>query len=282
MLDPADQDAYLTRLGLEAEPPSADALFRLHRAHAERVPYETAWIQLGQAWTTDPVPAARRIAHEGRGGYCYHLNGALSELLATLGYAVTRHVGGVHGPGGITKGEMTNHLVLQVDGLPSDANPDGRWYVDVGLGDALHEPLPLLPGTYDQPPFHLGLEATPGAIGDWHLAHDPAGSFTGTSWWSATTEMDAFDATHVRLSTAPDSGFVRFLTVQRREGAAVDMLRGLTLRRLGKGAFESTLTSRSELRECLGDRFGLSLGGLDALWRKVHAAHEAWEAAGRP
>lgn len=32
--------AYLARLGLEHEPPSVDALFRLHKAHVERVPYE--------------------------------------------------------------------------------------------------------------------------------------------------------------------------------------------------------------------------------------------------
>ena len=31
--------AYLNRLGVEAERPSAEALARLHRAHVERVPY---------------------------------------------------------------------------------------------------------------------------------------------------------------------------------------------------------------------------------------------------
>ena len=49
-LDPALQSAYLTRLGLEAEPPSAGALQRLHMRHVERVPYETLWIQLGEPW----------------------------------------------------------------------------------------------------------------------------------------------------------------------------------------------------------------------------------------
>ena len=92
------RDAYLGRLGLEAEPPSADALRRLHQAHAERVPYETVWIATEDSWDVDPARAAERIARHGRGGYCFHLNGAFSELLAELGYRVTRHVGGVHGP----------------------------------------------------------------------------------------------------------------------------------------------------------------------------------------
>ena len=34
-----------------------------------------------------------RIATQRRGGYCFHLNGSLSELLRELGYNVVRHVG---------------------------------------------------------------------------------------------------------------------------------------------------------------------------------------------
>ena len=78
----ADVAAYLRRIGLEAEPPSVEALQRLHRAQVEHVPYESAWIHLGEQWDIDPLASMRRVAHEGRGGYCYHLNGALSLLLA--------------------------------------------------------------------------------------------------------------------------------------------------------------------------------------------------------
>src|SRR5204863_7556753 len=92
-----DLDAYLGRLQLDREPPSAEALRRLHRAHVERVPYETVWLHLGEKRTVDASESVHRIAHQGRGGYCFHLNGALSELLRALGYDATRHVGGVHG-----------------------------------------------------------------------------------------------------------------------------------------------------------------------------------------
>ena len=50
MLGDVFQTAYLRRLGLEAEPPSVDALQRLHRAQVERVPYETMWIHAGEPW----------------------------------------------------------------------------------------------------------------------------------------------------------------------------------------------------------------------------------------
>ncbi len=53
------RDAYLDRLDLEAELPSAEGLRRLHRRH----------------------DAVTRIAHHGRGGYCYHMNGAFGLLL---------------------------------------------------------------------------------------------------------------------------------------------------------------------------------------------------------
>src|SRR5690349_457597 len=94
------RDAYLARLGIDLEPPSVDALFRIHRAHVERVAYETLWIHLGERWSVDVADSLRRVATRRRGGYCFHLNGALSELLGMLGYDVVRHVGGVHGPDG--------------------------------------------------------------------------------------------------------------------------------------------------------------------------------------
>jgi N-hydroxyarylamine O-acetyltransferase len=280
-------DAYLARLGVDAEPPSADGLVRLHRAHVERVPYETLWIHLGERLGIDPAASATRVATQQRGGYCYHLNGALSVLLDELGYDVVRHVGGVHGPEGAMGPEMSNHLVLTVHGLPSAGNPSGDWYVDVGLGDALHEPLPLAAGTYRQGPFEMALDRTPGGVGDWHLTHDPAGSFAGMSWRSSPTAMDAFAERHDWLSSASESGFVRVLSVQRRDASGVDILRGLTLRRIGDQASETTLATGTELTDVLGDLFGLDLGSVDgrareALWARVHAAHVAWVSAGRP
>jgi arylamine N-acetyltransferase len=282
-----DQVAYLARLGLEAEPPSADALARLHRAQVERVPYETLWIHTGDRWGVGLAESVARIAHRRRGGYCFHLNGAFSALLESLGYAVTRHVGGVHGPVPATEAEMANHLVLTVSGLPTDANPEGAWYVDAGLGDALHEPVPLAPGAFAQGPYSMRLDETPGAIGDWHLTHDPAGSFAGMAWRRAPATMDAFAAKHEWLSTAPESGFVRVLTVQRRDATGADILRGLALQRVGDGASSGDLTTKHELLDALMHVFDLDLDGiedatLDALWGRMQREHERWDAAGRP
>ncbi len=284
-LDADLRAAYLARLALEAEPPSADALQRLHRAHAETVPYETMWIRLGEAWDVDPLASAERVASRGRGGYCFHLNGAFSELLASLGYDVTRHLGGVHGPDGPEVDALGNHLVLTVSGLPSADNPGGDWYVDVGLGDALHDVVPLVPSTFRQGPFRLSLDRTDDGVGDWHLTHDPSGSFPGMSWRADAVSMDAFVAHHRTLSTSPESGFVRVATAQRRDATGVDVLRDLTLTRVGEGAAPTEpVTERAEWFAVLADMFGLHFEGieprsLDQLWEKTVASHHAAEAS---
>ncbi|MEV4808117.1 arylamine N-acetyltransferase [Nonomuraea sp. NPDC049421] len=278
--------AYLARLGLPSllgAPPSAEALRALHAAHVERVPYEALEIWLGRPTTVDPLDSAARILR-GRGGYCYHLNGAFSALLAALGYRVTRHVGGVqmrNSEPAIT----ANHLVLTVSDLPSVDNPGGEWLVDAGLGDALHEPLPLIEGSYKQGPFTYGLRRSEVAPGGWRLDHDPSGSFQGMDLAPEPAEMSAFAAMHEHLTTSPTSGFVRVAVVQRRDAYGVDCLRGLTLTRYGNTSLSVTLDSARDYYAALSDIFGLPLDDVsaqekDALWSKVHAAQEAWLAAG--
>ncbi|HMK11754.1 MAG TPA: arylamine N-acetyltransferase, partial [Acidimicrobiales bacterium] len=263
------------------------ALSRLHRAHVERVPYETMWIHSGDLWHIDPATSARRVAVDDRGGYCFQLNGAFSELLAELGYDVTRHVGGVHGSDGPSVAALTNHLVLTVSGLPSDDNESGVWYVDVGLGDALHDATPLVSGAFRQGPFLLSLQKTDDGVGDWHLTHDPLGTFAGMSWRMRPATIDEFAERHVVLSTSPESGFVRIASAQRRDATGVDIMRGLVLRRVGEGtAPAEPLSVRADWFGALADVFDLRFDGvpaetLDRLWQRCLAAHRAAEEEGR-
>src|SRR4051794_11107299 len=278
------RNAYLRRLGVDPEPPSIEALFRIHRAQVERVPYETTWIHMGERWGVDSDEAMARIALGQRGGYCFHLNGSLSRLLSMLGYDVTLHIGGVHGAEAAPE-NLTNHLVLMVSGLPSNENPDGHWYVDAGLGDALYEPLPLIAGTYQQSPHTFVLSETPGGIGDWHFAHDPKGSFVGMSFKWATASIDAFEERHAQLSTSPESGFVRNVVAQRRHGDGVSALRSLSYTELsGSGSTTRIIDDRAEWFALLADEFALRFEGVDTkakdrLWTSAFASHEAWTAA---
>jgi N-hydroxyarylamine O-acetyltransferase len=281
-LDAELQEPYLRRLDLSPEPPSIEALQRLHRRHVERVPYETMWIHSGEIWGINPVDSARRIAVEGRGGYCYHLNGAFGALLRSLGYEVTDHVGGVHGPEGPNVAAMGNHLVLAVSHLPTVENPSGTWYVDVGLGDALYEALPLMAATYAQEPWRLSLDS----IGheEWHLAHDPKGGFVGMSWTTAEASEGDFTSQHEWLSTSPSSGFVQVAMAQHRDASGVDVIRGLVPMRVGRGAhIGAPLTNRDDWFAFLADVFDIRFEGVppemtDHLWDRVCTQHRIWQA----
>lgn len=273
--------AALRRIGVDPEPPSVDGLKALHRGWVERVPYESVWIHMGERWNIEPLDSLYRVARLGRGGYCYQLNGALSIVLGELGYRVSRHVGGVHGPGGPDPGWMTNHLVLVVEQLPTEDNPEGRWYVDAGLGDGLHEPLPLLAGTYHQGPMTFVLDRTGDGVGDWHFTHDPTGSFSGMSFRDEPVEMAVFDQRHQFLSTSPESSFAGVVTAQLRRADGTDILRGCVLtHRTGDESATETFDRRNDWFGALGDAFAIKpvapAAALEALWKRVAQAHERW------
>lgn len=276
--------AYLRRLGFADLPrPTVEALFRLHRAQVERVPYESLWIWLGRRRTIEPIDSLRYLtAPGGGGGYCYTLNGALAALLEWLGFAVRWHKGGVQGSPTDPAGANGNHLVLTVSDLPTPANPAGTWYVDAGLGDGLHEPLPLVAGTYHQGPFTYRLSSTPEG---WRFDADPRMSLVGMDFTGGVATVSDLTPTHERLQSAPDSGFVRVLTAFRRDADGVDYLRGRVLSRTdGAGRHQSTLDTSDDWYAALADVFGITLSDVDparrdSLWRKVDAAHESRFAA---
>lgn len=263
--------AYLARLGID-DPgaPSAANLRALHRAQVERVPYEAIDIYLGDPPGIDPAESIARI-ERGRGGYCYQLNGAFATLLTHLGYAVTWHIGGVHGdeePVGAT----ANHLALTVSGLPDEDSPDGLWFVDAGLGDALHEPLPLRTGEYRQGPFTFALAPSTVIEDGWHFAHTEGASFRGMDFGPVALGPQDFLAKHAELSTSPESGFVRTFSVQRRDAGGVDMVRGRHLIRFdADGKAKREIASADEFVAILTGPFGLDLGAVDVdrLWERV-------------
>ncbi|MEU3273211.1 arylamine N-acetyltransferase [Saccharomonospora sp. NPDC006951] len=278
-----DPHAYLRRLGFaEAEPPSLSALRRLHAAHVERVPYETLGIQLGRPTPIDEVSSAGWIAG-GRGGYCFHLNGAFSALLRELGYRVGRHRGGMQTGEEPPVAIAGDHLPLTVEDLPDPTGEQGsRWLVDVGLGDALHEPLPLREGEHAQGPFRYRLTASKIADGGWRFDHDPLGSFTGMDFGPDLAELAEFERQHERLSTSPKSGFVRVCMASRRDRDGVDTLRSLTLSRVPGD--RTVLGDKAEWWDALADIFGISPLGFtgderELLWRKACEQHERHEAA---
>ena len=276
--------AYLELLDVEAARKAVDAaaLRRLQRAHLHQVPYETVDIVLGRPPGIDPIASARRVVGR-RGGYCYHLNGAFSALLAWLGVDVTRHAAGVQNratPEPV--GPTGNHLALTA------TLPDGsRWLVDAGLGDGPLEPLPLTAGAHAQPGFRYGLGPSVCGEGIWRFDHDARGGFFGFDMdLRGPATMADFESMHARLST--DSSFTRTLTAQRWVGDRIEILRGCVLTELTHSETRTTeLTEKHEWWSVVIDRFGLAYGDLpsdelDRLWTFVRDGHAAWLESGSP
>jgi N-hydroxyarylamine O-acetyltransferase len=281
-LDTRIRDAYLARLGFEdVPPPTAEALVALHRAQVERVPYETLWIALGEQRGIDLLGSVRIITDgTGAGGYCYHLNGAFSVLLEWLGFDVHRHFGGVRPKPSKAMPDPQigwgNHLAMTVE---LDGHP---WMVDAGLGDAIHEPIPLVEGDVTQGPFTFHVRPSTAEPGGWHLDHHPTGSFLSCDFRPGPVTEGEFVERHTFLSTSPESGFVRVVTAQRRDATGVDALRGKVLTRQSAEP-ESTreLVTEAEWRDVLADVFGMPLAHLDpaavsTLWARICADHEAF------
>jgi len=205
---------YLSRLGISSSlAPTVASLVELQRRHQDAVPYENLAIMLGRPDSTDPAETLDRIAAGGNAGYCFQHNGAFEVVLHALGFAVERRFGQVRG----RAAPQLNHLVLLV-------TIDGhRWWPDLGLGDALREPVEVVAGEIRQGPFRYEITDV-GAVGEWTFWHDPAGSF-GAIDVRASRPSDAQVAdAHRVLSTPPAGRFTQVLVVQRRDdtGCEVD------------------------------------------------------------
>jgi N-hydroxyarylamine O-acetyltransferase len=278
---------YLARIGARAVgPPSAEALADLQARHLERVVFENLEIQRGRPTTVDYAESAERIVKRGRGGYCFHLNGAFGLLLEALGYDVSRRRGTVQPPPETPAGRYLNHLVILVHGLPTSDHAEGTWWAEVGFGEGSFRPLPLRAGVERDP--HAAYELRPSPIydGGWRLVQGEGDGADILDIDTHEPQAAELAAAHERLSTSPESRFVRTATFQRRHAHGADILRARTLTRVEGGAARTrVLADEDEWVGALADVFGLQLADVEpaerrALWERVCVQHEAWLASG--
>jgi N-hydroxyarylamine O-acetyltransferase len=278
-------EAYLEHLGIRARPGEVDAasLAVLVRAHVERVVWENVDIYRGRPPAIEPLSSVERLL-AGRGGYCYHLNGALAVLLEWLDVDVTRHVSGVHGRGvAVAPGPNSSHLGVTV------RMPDrSEWLVDVGLGDGPGAPLPLVFGAYEHDGFTYILSPSTFDPDGWRLEHDARGAFLSVDFLRAPATTSDFLVMHEWLSTSPDSRFVRVVSISRRAAGGIQSLRGCVYSETSRaGVQRRDIESAAEWWDVVVDHFGLAYGDVPAdersrLWGRLQATHEDWDAAGRP
>ena len=84
------------------------------------------------------IEFVHKLGVQGRGGFCYELNGAFERLLRSIGFEVAFLEARGHETEG-RLGPRFDHLALRV-------TLDEPWLVDVGFGYSFVEPLRLIPG----------------------------------------------------------------------------------------------------------------------------------------
>ena len=133
-------NAYLNRLEHAGDTkPTLRNLRHLHRAHLLHIPFENLDIHWGEQIILDPQRIFKKIAINGRGGFCYELNGLFYQLLMALKYECHLASARMY----TESGELTpefDHVVILV-------KLESRHYLcDVGSGKCFLQPKELKMG----------------------------------------------------------------------------------------------------------------------------------------
>ncbi|MCZ0736982.1 arylamine N-acetyltransferase family protein [Phreatobacter sp. AB_2022a] len=262
-LTSGELDAYLARIGV-GRPVSldVDGLSRLHRAHLMAFTWEALDAFMGWPSSTAPAAAFAKMVEGRRGGWCYEMNGLFGAALAGLGFCVTRLCGGVDREmmGDIAIG---NHLTLRVD-------LDRPYLAEVGLGDGIVEPVPLVVGPISQRGFDFSIQPTEGG---WlrfkNHANGLAHSFDFRSDYS---DEAAIATTLGWLTQDPGSPFTNALAILRHNADGYVALKNDCLRHVTAAGFdERRITSADHLAETFRTVFDLDIPGPGRVWEKIQA-----------
>ncbi|PYI50293.1 arylamine N-acetyltransferase [Paenibacillus flagellatus] len=248
---------YLDCLRMERESPSYDYLRRLTRRHLERFPFENIGkihyyangARTGLGWLPDAETFLTHFAARGLGGNCYILNAHFGGLLRALGFRAEL----VRATGGNT------HMALRV------TIDDRAYYVDVGYGAPLFEPL--VPE--EEPRFsRYGETVEVTKLGDDRYVIDRRANgqsfVVKTIEWTAVELSDFDEAIAHSLRDEDENPFMRRIvaTVFKRDAAYSVVNRKLFVK-TDKGSEVHDFPSRAEWTDMMRATFGFDAGVVD-------------------
>ena len=246
-----DANAYLKRIRYAGTlVPSAETLRALHHAHMLAVPFENLDIHRGRPIVLELPRLYDKIVNQGRGGFCYELNGLFAWLLGQLGFRVEMLSARVCNGG--EPGPEFDHMALLVQ-------REKRLLADVGFGDSFVEPL-LLDDVGEQVQRGVAyriesdgeivrmLERRPGQA--WLVVYQ----FTLQS-----RQLSDFAEMCVWQQTAPESHFTkkRVCSLATNDGRVTLSDKKLIVTKNGERN-ERTLANEDEYRSTLSKYFGIA------------------------
>jgi N-hydroxyarylamine O-acetyltransferase len=133
-------EAYLNLLRLQRNPPTKQFLFKLVRAHLQRVPLENLDFYYHRKPVLDVEKVIKKMSLK-RGGIGLHLNAALYKLLDYLGYeAELRSVQPFDANSRRFLPRLSGvSIVVKVEAV--------NYFIDLGKVDGLTSPLAIVPDT---------------------------------------------------------------------------------------------------------------------------------------
>ncbi len=245
---------YLDRMGYDGPlEPRHETLAALQRAHLLAVPFDSLDCNLGNPVSVAPEDAYRKVVEHNRGGFCFELNGLFAELLAHLGFEVTRFAARpfTHG----------NELAAPFAHLSLVVQLERRWLVDVGFGfDFAFEPLDLdAEGVQERDDQRFVIAPDREALVAEEIGAAPIRN--GYRLELEPVGQAAFAERCRIFSTDPDSGFVRDGPVmQRFRDGRVRVTRS-KLSSSRPGGVSRPIADEDDWRSELASQFGLVVEG---------------------
>jgi len=250
-----DLDSYFARIGYDGpRTATLETLRTLQFLHPQAIPFENLSPLLALPVRLDIDSLQRKLVRSRRGGYCIEQNSVLLHALRALGFPVTGLAGRVVWNRPDDTPPPRSHMVLRVE------LEQGTYLADVGFGMSPTAPLRLEPDIEQETPHepfrllkdgnHFTLQCK--LIGRWQ-------SF----YRFDLNEQEPIDyeiANHY-VSTWPTSHFVTSLIAARTTPDGRYGLRNnrLSIHRLKGESEHRVLTSAAEIRDALGDLFGIAV-----------------------
>ena len=250
-----DTDAYLARLGCSA--PTAlglDALAQLIYAHQRAVCFEnlTPWAYR-QAVSLGAAELFEKIVINGRGGFCFELNGLFCALLRALGYDASECFARVLPPDGSRPRIMHASILVTLDGK--------RYFCDVGFGGpAPSGPVPVEDGGS----FTRGGETHSvfRVSGPWYQLERRTSSGEAQpllQFLPIPQEPQDFEAFALYSSLSPESVFTQIPMLNRRTERGCVTIHGRELTVTENGRAERRELDDAALKSAIKQYFELEL-----------------------
>ena len=244
------RNRYLNRIGVPTKlDPNFETLSQLMRAHLATVPFENLDVYRGVPVGTDIGTSIDKIVAQGRGGWCFELNGAFAWLLDAVGFDVALLGAAVllNGPSAVI-----DHLTLEV-------TLDQPYLVDVGFGDSFITPLRLNQagpqdggaGTFE---FMASSQGTT-------LTRHEADGFPAPQFRFKRTHrrLEEFAVPSEALQADAANRWHQKPIATRLTGTGADRvsLTGTTLTRTSEGMADSTEIAEDQIDDILAEEFNL-------------------------